>query len=512
MPEKVNYNPDILSCLANLSSDEVFTPPEIANAMLDMLPQELFRSPDTRFLDPGCKSGVFLREIAKRLNEGLKDRIPDVEQRMDHIMKNQLFAIAITQITGLLSRRSVYCSKDASGRFSVARFDNSDGNIRYKRIEHKWDGIGKKENQKCLLCGASRKEYERSYEMENHAYEFIHMDKKTEKELIDMKFDVIIANPPYQISDGGGLGGSSAKPIYNQFVSQAKKLKPRYLAMIVPSRWFGGGKGLDEFRDEMINDDTIRIIHDFMNANECFPGVEIKGGVCYFLRERDNPGPCRVVTHKDGSIISDAVRPMKETGSDVFIRFNEAVSIYRKVSGKKEQPISDLISPRQPFGFSNAPEKRPGKNDVLLYERGGTTHCSMDDITRNRNLVDAPKVLISKAYNAGDAFPHQVVNKPFVAEPHSACTETYLTIGPFSSNKECENVISYIATRFFRLLVLLRKSSQNAAKGVYDFVPMQDFSKPWTDEELYKKYGLTDDEIAFIESMIKPMDLGGADA
>lgn len=506
MPEKVNYNPDILSCLANLSSDEVFTPPDIANAMLDMLPQELFQSPDTKFLDPGCKSGVFLREIAKRLNEGLKNQIPNVEQRMDHIMKNQLFAIAITQITALLSRRSVYCSKDASSQYSVVKFNNPDGNIRYRRIEHTWiDG-------RCSICGASQDIQDRGEELETHAYEFIHMDDKDLKELKEMKFDVIIANPPYQISDGGGLGGSSAKPIYNQFVLQAKKLKPRYLTMIVPSRWFGGGKGLDEFRDEMINDSSIRVLHDFMNANECFPGVEIKGGVCYFLRERDNPGPCRVITHKDGVVISDAVRPMKENGSDVFIRFNEAVSIYRKVSIKKEQSISDLISPRQPFGFSNAPKKRPDENDVLVYERGGTTYCSILDITRNNELIDAYKILISKAYNAGDSFPHQVINKPFVAKPHSACTETYLTIGPFKDESECENVISYISTRFFRLLVLLRKSSQNAAKGVYDFVPMQDFSKSWTDEELYKKYGLNDNEIAFIESMIKPMELGGADA
>ena len=503
MPEKVNYNPDILSCLANLSSDEVFTPPEIANSMLDMLPQELFKSPDTKFLDPGCKSGVFLREIAKRLNDGLKDKIPDVEQRMDHIMKNQLFAIAITQITGLMSRRSVYCSKDASSRFSITRFENSDGNIRYRRIEHTW------ENGRCAICGASKDVQDRGEELESHAYEFIHMDKTTEKELKDMKFDVIIGNPPYQLKDGGA--GPSATPIYQLFVEQAKKLKPKYLSMIIPSRWFAGGKGLDEFRDKMINDTRMRVLHDFMNANECFPGVEIKGGVCYFLRDRDNPGLCRIVTHKDGVIISDAFRPLKEDGSDIFIRFNEAVSIFKKVRKKGEKSFSDLISPRQPFGFSTAPKKHTDNNDVLLYERGGTTYCSITDILRNRELIDSHKILISKAYNAGDAFPHQVINKPFIAEQHSACTETYLTVGPFKSSKECENAISYMATRFFRFLVLLRKSSQNAAKGVYDYVPIQDFSKPWTDEELYVKYGLSDEEIAFIESMIKPMDLGGSD-
>jgi len=435
------------------------------------------------------------------LNEGLKDVIPDPQKRIDHILHNQVYGIAITQLTALLTRRSVYCSKDASGKYSLSHFDNSDGNIRFKETKHLW------ENGSCKYCGASKAVQDRGKGKEAHAYEFIH---RRIQEIINMRFDVVISNPPYQLSDGGGLGGSSAKPIYNMFVEAAKKLNPKYLVMIIPSRWFAGGKGLDEFRDSMLSDSKIRVLNDYMDAADCFPGVEIKGGVCYFLWNRDNEGKCKVITHKQGKIISEALRPFKEEGSNVFIRYNEAVPIFKKVNSFKEKTFDVFVSTRQPFGFSVLPEHPKDKlYNVLLYQRGGTTYCKENDVRRNLEWLQKPKVLISKAYNAGDSFPHQVINKPFIASSNSACTETYLVIGPFESKQYCENVISYIQTKFFRLLVLLRKSSQNAAKGVYEFVPVQDFSKPWTDAELYKKYGLTQKEIDFIESMIKPMELGG---
>lgn len=302
------YKPDVLSCIANLSSDEVFTPPEVANDILDALPQELFKSSKTKFLDPCCKSGVFLREIAKRLIEGLKDEIPDLEKRLDHIFKNQLYGIAITELTSLLSRRSVYCSKDATSEYSVVNFSDVQGNILYKRINHIWF------NKKCIMCGASQEQYNRGDILETHAYQFIHMDEQRNKDdykrLKNMKFDVIIGNPPYQLGDEGAF--ASASPLYHKFVEQAKKLNPRYITMIIPARWYAGGKGLDQFRTSMLKDDRISVIHDYPIAAECFPGIRIAGGVCYFLWERDKHGDCDVYSHKNNKIISHMKRPLLE--------------------------------------------------------------------------------------------------------------------------------------------------------------------------------------------------------
>ena len=498
------YNPDVLTCLANLSNDEVFTPPEVANRMLDMLPEELWHDSSATFLDPACKSGVFLREIAKRLIEGLKEDIPDLQKRIDHIFHKQLYGIAITELTSLLSRRSVYCSKYPNSKYSITLFEDTSGNIRYKRIQHRW------RNGKCLFCGASESEYERGNELETHAYEWIHTVKP--EEIFKMKFDVIIGNPPYQLSDGGAQ--ASATPIYNRFVEQAKKLNPRYMTMIIPARWYAGGKGLDTFRASMVMDRRIRVLHDFINASDCFGnGVEIKGGICFFLWDRDHVGKCKVFTHTGDKTVEQNERYLQEDGNDVFIRYAEGVSILGKVQSANEKTMDEMVSSQKPFGLRTYVhgEQKRFAGSIKLYERGGTGYVNRGEITKNENWIDQPKVFISAAYNAGDSIPHQIIGKPIAGEAGSACTETYIVVGPFNAPFEVDNAISYIQTKFFRFLVMLRKSSQHAASSVYAFVPQQDFSKPWTDTELYKKYGLTDDEIAFIESMIKPMELGGDD-
>lgn len=505
------YTPDVLTCIANLSNDEVFTPPSVANAMLDMLPQELFENPDTTFLDPACKSGVFLREIAVRLIKGLKWQIPDLQERLDHIFHKQLFGIAITELTSLLSRRSLYCSKYPNSEYSVSKFDNAQGNIRYKRIQHLWrDG-------KCVFCGVAVKKgtYSRE-EMELHAYEWIHTLKP--EEIFNMKFDVIISNPPYQLNVGVEKE-NYAVPIYNKFVEQAKKLTPKYMTMIIPARWYAGGRGLDSFRDEMLNDDRLKVIHDFPDAGDVFPGVQIKAGVCYFLWERDSHGYCSVTTHLNDKEIGPVERPLLEEGNDTFIRYNQAISIIKKVYNPNVKSFSELVSPQTPFGIVTSykgTEKPQNPTDVKMYisgndkkYKGKAFYAPYSKITKGFELIPCHKIYINMAGSGSDSFPHSILGKPFYGEPNTICNQSYLVIGPFKDKAECENVMSYISTKFFRFMVLQKKNAQHAMRGVYQLVPQQDFSKSWVDEELYKMYNLTDEEIEFIESMIKPMELEG---
>lgn len=492
------YNPDVLSCLANLSNDEVFTPPEIVNQMLDMLPQELFRNPDTKFLDPACKTGVFLREIAKRLIKGLEPQFPDLQQRIDHIFHKQLYGIAITELTSLLSRRGLYCSKYPNSEFSVSHFDTAEGNIRYKKISHIWkDG-------RCIYCGASQKEYDRDAELETHAYEFIHT--LTPEEIFNMKFDVIISNPPYHLNDSGN--GASAKPIYQYFVAQAKKLKPRYLAMIMPARWYAGGKGLDTFRNTMLKDKRIKIIHDFITASDCFSGVEIKGGVCYFLWDKDYNGDCTVYSHTGDKITSVMKRPLLEKDNDTFIRYNDAISILNKIKSLNETTFDTLVSARKPFGFATdfrQYEKNESElHSIKIYAQKDIGYISKDIVQKNSNWIKLWKVYIPEAIGSGNM--ETDILKPILGSPNTVCSETYVVVNPTASKQTAENVISYIKTKFFHFLLGLKKITQHTTSKTYSYIPIQDFSKPWTDEELYAKYNLTPEEIDFIESMIKPME------
>lgn len=508
------YNPDVLSCIASLSNDEVFTPPELANKIIDMLPQELFENPDTTFLDPCCKSGVFLREIAKRLIAGLERQMPDLEKRIEHIFTKQLFGIAITELTGLLSCRTVYCSKFPSSKFSVYQFpeDKPQGNIIYQRINHTWkDG-------KCIYCGASQEVYDRGEELEVYAYQFIHnldVDR-----LFNMKFDVIIGNPPYQLSDGSGGSTDSAIPIYNKFIEQAIKLHPRYLSMIIPSKWMMGGRGLQSFRNLMMDDVRIKKIVDYEDSANCFSGLHIDGGICYFLWDNNHKGKTDYTYISSKGEVITSVTTLKNKYFKYVIRDNRILSLLDKTYSDK--CFSDIVSNIRPYGIRgylfNSPERYPDSGleltsfpeSIKMYGvkgiKGGAKriegYVKKCFIKQNIESINKYKIFFTTSYSTNAVNPPE----PILGDPGTACTETFLQVGSFDSKYEQENCVSYIHTKFFKTLLYFGKGTMHVTKDVFGLIPLQDFSKPWTDEELYAKYGLTDEEIEFIESMIRPME------
>lgn len=530
-----SHNPDVLTCIANLSNDEVFTPPEMANKMLDMLATawaeanggaELWADPTVTFLDPFTKSGVFLREIVRRLTDGLASSIPDLNERVDHVLTRQVYGIAITELTGYLARRSVYCSKYANGPHSVAKsFTAEDGNIWFQRTEHAWGG-GKREfridpltgaeiaiftKRRCTYCGANEEDYGRGAELETHAYALIHTDnvKARTAELFgeDMQFDVIIGNPPYQLSDGGY--GTSAAPIYQMFVEKALELDPRFAVFVTPSRWFAGGKGLDEYRKKMLSDHRMHRIVDYPKLYEAFPGVKIRGGVSYFLWDRNYDGPCTVQTVWDGKPVGEPVARYLDA-FDVLVRRNEAIPILEKVRAKQEPTLSSRVSSGKPFGlrtFFHGKDTPRGINDpVRLFGSRKVSWVDRSDIPLNDGWIDDWKVLMTAVQGTSAAVETKFLSKPILAEPGTACTETYLVAGRFPTEEEATRYSLYLRTRFVRFFISLRKSTQHATRDVYAFVPDVPLDRDWTDVLLYERYGLTAEEIAFIESQVAAHD------
>lgn len=519
------YNPDVLSCLANLSNDEVFTPPEVVNRMLDMLPQGLFENDETTFLDPCCKSGVFLREIAKRL---LKNQMPGYEEALeeinakkmqdiklspeekhfmnelqelvDHIFHKQLFGIAITEMTSLLSRRSVYCTKHPDSEYSITKFDRADGNIRFKKIKHTWvDG-------KCKYCGANMDQYSRNEELESHAYEWIHTVNP--EGIFDMKFDVIIGNPPYQLSDGGN--GKSAKPIYQHFIQKSKALKPRYLSMIIPSRWFTGGKGLDDFRSEMLSDKCIRKLVDYENFKDVFPGVDLAGGACYFLWDRDHKGKCEV-TNQSTENQNTASRYLDEF--ETFVRQNKAVPIVRKVVGQCDVFLNERISSRKPFGLPTNYEPKSRGIPCHFIQKIGLQFASTNDVDDSLHYLNKWKFLIPKSPIAGQTDFSKPVGFYYdgntrVAKPGECCTESWLVAGAFDTKAETLNFKSYLFTKTVRFLLLQTVVSQDVTKKNYCFVPdLGTYNQTYTDDMLREMWDIKDKEWEYIASRIG--EIGG---
>jgi hypothetical protein len=512
-------NPDVLTCIANLSNDEVFTTPAFANRILDTLAEawaadnngaNIWADSSVRFLDPCTKSGVFLREITSRLTKGLADEIPNLEDRVDHILTKHVFGIGITYLTSLLARRSVYCSKHATGEHSIAKsFASDNGNIWFERTTHTWV------DSKCKYCGANQRDYDRGEGLETHAYAFIHTDniKARIRELFggSMQFDVVIGNPPYQLGESGGDSvGSFAMPIYHKFVQAAKSLDPRFVVMVTPSRWFAGGRGLDEYRSEMLNSHQLRVLVDFPNSADVFPGTDIAGGVSYFLWDGNYDGPCEVRTVAPGVSEEPATRELD--AYDIFVRYNVGVSILRKVwpDAVHDASLAAHVSPIQPFGlrtdFRGKQSAKGLKNPVKLRTSEGDSFIARADVPRNDAWVDQWKVILGRAYGERGSFPYWITGDPIILEPGTACTETYLVINRSKSEKKAKLFAAYLRTRFVRFLISLRKNTQDLYSERFSFVPDLPMDRTWTDEALYEKYEINKKEIAFIEVMVRPMD------
>ena len=533
------HNPDVLTCIANLSNDEVFTPPEMASAMLDMVAEawaadhggeNLWANPDVTFLDPFTKTGVFLREITRRLVEGLEAQIPDLQERVNHVLTKQVYGIAITELTALMARRSVYCSKRADGKHSICTaFDTPDGNIWFERIEHTWTG-GTREsrvdpltgdelfvytNRKCSYCGAGEKEYGRGEGLETHAYAFIHTDdiKQRITEIFGaaMHFDNVIGNPPYQL---GSDGGTRDIPIYQHFVRQAKELDLSLLMMIIPSRWMATGLGLNDFRREMLTDRRIRALVDYQNAADIFPGVGINGGACYFLWSNQYKGDCEVTTVRADKSTSSSTRRLDEF--DILIRDARALPILRKVQADDPPSINTILARDKEFGWtSNFRDfgSRPGEDSVPIYYIDSMQrkmgYISRNRVTKSAELIDTWKLLVPEVGSGRErerTGVDLVLGPSQIAPSPSVCTQSFLFFYA-DTEEEIRSIRSYYSTKLFRFLVSLRKITQHATHATYRWVPIQSWDRTWTDEELYKKYSLTETEIAYIESLIRPMDL-----
>lgn len=506
--------PDVLETLAQLPNDEVFTPPRVANAMLDTLPVEVWTEPSYKWLDPATKSGVFLREAFKRLMVGLADWEPDSARRRNHILRNMLYGSPISVLSGDIARRSVYQTKNATGVAVVdplvtdwvVEFDDESGNIGFVEAEHQLDSQGKS----CVLCRAPASLVRE--DREAYAYSFIHLNSQVE----DMKFDVIVGNPPYQIGTDGH--GATASTIYHFFVQRAISMNPRYVMMITPSRWFAGGKGLDDFRQQMIADRRIRVLVDHPKIYDVFPQVKIRGGVSYFLWDREYDGDCDFSTRIEGEIRSTSKRDLR-AGDGVVVRDNRAVSIIKKVlAGPMKGRVEEISSVTKPFGLNmrsnypgSVPEPFDGAIPLIYGDKIG--YSRTDQIERNHDWIDSWKVLLPMV-SSGDTPVDEdgnivdvVLGEPIALAPGSACTQTYFIPGMFSTRQETENFAHYLSTKLVRFLVLQRKTTQHVTPSRFRFVPLPDLTRRWTDDDLYAEFGLSEKEIAYVERTIKPRSI-----
>ena len=461
-----------LTQFGRMSDSEIVTPKNVAAEMIAMLP-EMENLSEVRFLDIASKQGEFAYAIYDRF------------AKMDDAVKNNIYSLPTSPLCYEFTRK-IYKLLGMPVENIIADFTT------YDMIE---------ENNEEII-----------------------------EKLNSMRFDVIVGNPPYQKSNGGGLNKSSGTAIYDDFVAVAKSLSPRFINMIMPSRWFGvqGGK-LEAFRNTMLEDKHISILHDYNNAEDCFgKSVELKGGVCYFLRDAEHNGDCNVNIH-NGNEITSEIRTLKNQFTEVYVRYQKYLDILQKVQNAEESSFSTIVSPNDPFGFDTRiegtmrrvkvnPSLKPFETGVEFYYHGwrtkGVGYVERDSVKRNKEWIDKVKILIPKAWGIGNISKDSL--SPFIVSNPSCCYETYLVVGTFENASEANNAMKYMQTKFFHLLVAVLKNTQNAMQGAYKYVPLQNFTSEsdidWSksvadiDKQLYAKYGLAPEEIAFIESKVKSME------
>lgn len=477
-----------------LGESEVITPRSICNDMVNLIPEEGLKAVlenGRKILDIAGKAGEFAIALC--------DRYAKMGYSTE-TLRNTIYTIPTSGLTYEFTRM-VYDILNLNTDCIAAKFTS------YSMLNVKDEDTQEIDYKKTRLLLSQDKPFN-EIEMSDIVTEG---DEK-------VKFDVVVGNPPYQLNDGGY--GASAIPIYQKFVEQALAISQNYSSMIIPSRWMTGGRGLNSFRNHMLNSNNFIHLNDYSDSGECFSGVEIKGGICFFLIDTTYNGKCKIVRH-DKAEIRESNRYLLEPGDNIFIRDDRLISVKNKVYTSSNTSFESLVSPMRPYGLRGDIFKDPGKYGLpKMYKTFRTDYykiLGLEDLRRtyrfipkeyplpnSNGLLNDYKIFVTRNWGIGSF--DDIPSSPVIAKPGEICTETFLEIGPFVSNEEAENAYSYIKTRLFRALVAIRKQDQGASRAVYHYVPIQDFSRPWTDADLYAKYGLTDDEIAFIESTIKPME------
>ena len=506
---------DILETIANLSSDEVFTPPWLVNEMLDMLEDNcpgIFSDPSKTFLDPACKTGIFLREIARRLFEGLKEVIPDAEERRTHILERQVYGIAITELTALMSRRTLYCSRDASGKYSAVQMCGEEGNVRFRDIGHTFDKRGK-----CHFCPARRELLGREERIgkEVYAYEFIHTD--IPEGIFHMKFDVIIGNPPYHIHTGSDPENhQKSRPIYDRFVLNAIRMRPHYLLMITPMKWLSQEPTTETLRNQLIKAGHLRILHEFNDSHQCFPDNSVEGAVGYYLWDSSYQGATTIFRHTENDLVSKASIDYRD--ATTFPKDEICASIMSKVQSKGYESFSSLVASRKPYGLESNFFKTHHETNESVRNNAFIKVLGQDSSV-NTLPADYPfpkseglwkyKLFIPKALGSEllwRKIPSKIISEPWIGMPGQACTESLLEVGPFDSEEMCKRCFAYVRTRFFRFMTGLSKVSQNMSKKTFSLVPAIPLDRRWDDQSIYSLFELSSAEISYIENLVTNQD------